>query len=92
MLSLTMTAQNSVKVGGKGGRCALSPAQEREVVEMIGKKPMTEIAELYGVHRNTITNIKSRHRGDAPAIPSTDPGATDKTADAIPPIVHEAEA
>jgi len=66
-----MTAQNSVSEKGKGGRCALPEAQELELVGLIGTKTMVELAKQFGVHRNTVKNIKDRYVGVAPPNPST---------------------
>ncbi len=59
-----MQSQNLIaKPHGKGGRCALTPAEEAEVLRLIASKvSKTKIASDMGVHRNTVKNIEDRHK------------------------------
>ncbi len=53
---------------GKGGRCALDPAGEQEVIRRLkaGEKKQ-KIADELGVHRNTVRNIEKRLTTDGNA-------------------------
>lgn len=59
-------------------RTALTPDEEREVIRLIeGGSSQMEVANQFGVHRNTVRNIMARHDASAMKQESPRPSTTE---------------